>query len=149
MPLTLLSQAKFHLIQEEQVHAVIQERDIMEKVNHPFIVNLISSFQDSSFLYLVFNLVQGGELFNRIYDIELDREGLPEEHAKFYGLCVADALAYLHKTGYVYRDLKPENIMIDKDGYPKLIDFGFAKQISEKTFTLCGTPGYLPPECST
>ena len=54
---------------------------------------------------------------------------------------------YLHSRDIAYRDLKPENILIDKDGYPKLCDFGFAKIIKgTKTFTLCGTPEYLAPE---
>lgn len=50
------------------------------------------------------------------------------------------------QKSYAKIDLKPENVMIDNAGYPKLIDFGFAKHITGKTFTLCGTPGFLPPE---
>lgn len=52
---------------------------------------------------------------------------------------------YLHSKNIVYRDLKPENILIGVDGYLKLTDFGFAKQIDNRTFTLCGTPEYLAP----
>ena len=53
---------------------------------------------------------------------------------------------YLHSLNIIYRDLKPENILIDEEGYPKLTDFGFAKEVPEKTYTLCGTPEYLAPE---
>jgi len=139
-------QTKHDLVEEGQVESVIQERNIMSKVFHPFIVDFITSFQDEKFVYMVVHLIQGGELFSRVHDVENNADGIPEHQAKFYALCIADALAYLHRQNYVFRDLKSENVMIDSHGYPKLIDFGFAKYITEKTFTLCGTPGYLPPE---
>ena len=53
---------------------------------------------------------------------------------------------YLQSKDIVYRDLKPENIMIQSDGYLKLIDFGFAKVIKKRTYTICGTPEYIAPE---
>ena len=53
---------------------------------------------------------------------------------------------YLQSKNMVYRDLKPENIMIHSDGYLKLIDFGFAKVVTKRTFTICGTPEYIAPE---
>ena len=51
------------------------------------------------------------------------------------------ALAHLHTQNIVYRDLKPENLMLDKHGHIKITDFGFAKRVTERTYTLCGTPG--------
>jgi protein kinase A len=53
---------------------------------------------------------------------------------------------YLHAKNIVYRDLKPENIMIADDGYLKLIDYGFAKVVTKRTYTICGTPEYIAPE---
>ena len=53
---------------------------------------------------------------------------------------------YLHSKDIVYRDLKPENIMIADDGYLKLIDYGFAKEVKKRTYTICGTPEYIAPE---
>ena len=64
----------------------------------------------------------------------------------FYGANVALAVQALHDTNVVFRDLKPENLMFDAHGYLKLVDFGFAKKLVGKTFTLCGTPEYLAPE---
>lgn len=83
--------------------AVIAERNIMSKIFHPFIVDFIASFQDDRFIFMVIHLIQGGELFSRVHDETASKDGLPDYQAKFYALCVADALAYLHRLGYVYR----------------------------------------------
>ena len=64
----------------------------------------------------------------------------------FYAACIVDVFEHIHSYGIVYRDLKPENVLIDKYGYVKLADFGFAKKVIDKTYTLCGTPEYLAPE---
>lgn len=67
-------------------------------------------------------------------------------NSRFYCAQVVSWFEYLHSKNIIYRDLKPENILIDKTGYLKLTDFGFAKVVEGRTYTLCGTPEYLAPE---
>lgn len=100
------------------------------------------SFKDATHLYLAFEYVQGGEIFRL-----LRRESLfPNDVALFYITEIVLALEYLHAQRIAYRDLKPENLLIAADGHLKITDFGFAKRVEDKTFTLCGTPEYLSPE---
>ena len=70
----------------------------------------------------------------------------PNDVALFYTTEIVLALEYLHKKQIAYRDLKPENLLIAADGHLKITDFGFAKKVVDRTFTLCGTPEYLAPE---
>jgi len=123
---------------------VTQERDVLISLNHPFILELLSTYQDKNTLYMLFELVQGGELFN--YMQLQDDYTVPLHQARFYGACVLDALQYAHSRDVLYRDLKPENLMIDKEGYIRIVDFGFAKVVQDQTFTVLGTPEYLAPE---
>ena len=91
---------------------------------------------------MTFEYVQGGEIFRL-----LRKEGLfPNDVALFYITEIILALEYLHSKKIAYRDLKPENLLIAEDGHVKITDFGFAKKILDRSFTLCGTPEYLAPE---
>lgn len=65
---------------------------------------------------------------------------------KFNIACMACAIAHLHERNVVYRDLKPENILLDRRGYAKLCDYGFAKFVLGRTMTMCGTPEYVAPD---
>ena len=64
----------------------------------------------------------------------------------FFSAEIVSAFSYLHSLSIVYRDLKPENILLDKEGHVIITDFGFAKTVCDRTWTLCGTPEYLAPE---
>jgi len=135
---------KSEIIGHHQVEGVIREKNIMSSLDHPFVVNLISTFQDLSSLYMLIELVQGGELFSVIHTETND--GIPNINARFYAACILESLSHLHHRHISYRDLKPENVLIDSKGYGVLVDLGFAKIVMEKTYTLCGTPEYLAPE---
>jgi CRP-like cAMP-binding protein len=78
--------------------------------------------------------------------ILLQLNQLEEQEAKFYGAQVLLAFGHIHSKQIAYRDLKPENLVLDSDGYIKIVDFGLAKVVDGKTWTLCGTPDYLAPE---
>ncbi|KAJ1558945.1 camp-dependent protein kinase catalytic subunit, partial [Cladochytrium tenue] len=108
----------------------------------PFLVDLLGTFADSTNLYLVQEFVAGGELFSLLRR----RERFEDSVARFYAAEVVAAFKYLHDRDIIYRDLKPENLLIDARGHIKITDFGFAKQITTETWTLCGTPDYLAPE---
>ena len=85
--------------------------------------------------------IMGGELFSLV----ASRGRLSEAEAAFYCANVTCALEFLHARNIAYRDLKPENLMINADGYLIVVDFGFAKVVLDRTFTVCGTPEYAAP----
>jgi len=127
---------KDEVVAHAQVANVLNEKKVMALVSHPFVLRLFATFQDRYFLYLLLEFCQGGELFSVLHTTKSD--GVPEPNGKFYAACVASALAALHDKSIAYRDLKPENVMIDAGGYAKIVDFGFAKVVHRKTYTLCG-----------
>lgn len=143
-PYALKTISKRQLIDAGQVKGVLREKQIMASIEHTFILPLNGSFQDDDFLYLLIPFAKGGELFNVVHTDQ--RDGIDNNQSQFYGACILEALGYLHARNIVYRDMKPENAMIDSDGYCIMIDFGFAKIVVDKTYTLCGTPEYLAPE---
>ncbi|XP_026303460.1 ribosomal protein S6 kinase beta-2 isoform X1 [Piliocolobus tephrosceles] len=121
------------------------ERNILESVKHPFIVELAYAFQTGGKLYLILECLSGGELF-----MHLEREGIfLEDTACFYLAEITLALGHLHSQGIIYRDLKPENIMLSSQGHIKLTDFGLCKESIHEgavTHTFCGTIEYMAPE---
>eukprot|EP01017_Pseudomicrothorax_dubius_P046201 TRINITY_DN8106_c0_g1_i2.p1 TRINITY_DN8106_c0_g1~~TRINITY_DN8106_c0_g1_i2.p1 ORF type:complete len:289 (-),score=94.62 TRINITY_DN8106_c0_g1_i2:331-1197(-) len=133
---------KAEIIRLKQVDHIMSEYKILGMINHPFIVNLEGFCQDDRYLYLVLEFISGGELFTYLRSVGR----LDPPHAAFYGAQVASMFEYLHSKNIIYRDLKPENLLIHEDGYLKLTDFGFAKIVEGRTYTLCGTPEYLAPE---
>ena len=130
------------VIKLKQVEHVKNEKDILSEVRHPFIVSLEWSHKDTHCLYMMFPFISGGELFSYLRKVGR----FPYETAFFYAAEIVSALDYLHSLSIIYRDLKPENLLIDKEGHLMITDFGFAKKISDRTWTLCGTPEYLAPE---
>ena len=132
------------LIQEEKIESTLLEKEILETINHPFLVGLVFCFQTEQRINFVMPFIPGGELFQHLKKVK----HFSEQKVKFYAAQIAIAIQYLHDMGIVYRDLKPENVLIDEKGYLRLTDFGLAKKLKdgEKTNSFCGTPEYLAPE---
>ena len=86
--------------------------------------------------------IKGKELFDIIREIG----ELSKYQTQFYAASMMLAVDYLHQRKFIFRDIKPENIMVLTNGYIKLIDFGTAKAITDRTMTTIGTPHYMAPE---
>lgn len=127
-------------------HMIANEVAILRKVKHPNIVHLLEEFDLDNELYLVMELIKGGDLFDAIASAtkysERDASGM------VYNL--ASALGYLHSLNIVHRDIKPENLLVvdHEDGSKslKLGDFGLAVESQDYLYTVCGTPTYVAPE---
>jgi hypothetical protein len=133
---------KSEILRLSQLDHILSEVKILSTTSHPFIVNLLGMQFDERRLYLLFEYVPGGELFSY-----LRREGkFSESSSQFYAAEILLAFEHLHKSKIVYRDLKPENLLLTNKGHIKITDFGFAKVVQDRTYTLCGTPEYLAPE---
>jgi len=143
-PYALKVQSKYELIKHSQAKGVVQEKDIMQQLKHPFIIRLVNTSQTKSLVFMLLEIVQGGELFSLMHKPNSD--GLPIEDSIFYSAGILEGLGHMHRRSILYRDLKPENVLVDADGYPVIVDLGFAKVVTDKTYTLCGTPLYLAPE---
>lgn len=137
--------------EREAANCIKEEITMMRQLHYPFIVKLVNTYEEEDSISMLLGLAPGGELFDQIH-FQLPNglwdSGIGEEKGRFYCSVIADTLSFMHIRGYIFRDLKPENVLIDKDGYPLLTDFGFTRRLmkNEKSYTMCGTPNYLPPE---
>lgn len=130
---------------EEVKSSTLKEIHVLNVLKgHPSIITLIDSYESATFIFLVFDLMRRGELF----DYLTEKVTLSEKETRNMMRALLEAVQYLHSLNIVHRDLKPENILLDDQGHIKLSDFGFSVQLQpgEKLRELCGTPGYLAPE---
>ena len=135
-----LSRASIKLPSQKQ--HVLNEKNVLASLDSPFLVKMFGTCKDDSALCFVLEPCLAGELFSL-----MQRQiHLPELSARFYCACVINAFEAMHKAGIIYRDLKPENLLLANNGYVKVADFGLAKLVLERTWTVCGTPDYLAPE---
>jgi len=132
---------------KQDLHRLAIEMQVLESVKHPNIIELKEVFETPSMLYIVTEVVTGGELFDRI----VSKGSYTERDAATLVVKFLEALDYLHDKGIVHRDLKPENLLLkskDNDTDIKLADFGLSKIVGQEVLmqTACGTPGYVAPE---
>ncbi|KAM9330827.1 serine/threonine-protein kinase Chk2 [Gastrophryne carolinensis] len=126
--------------------SVDTEIEILKKLNHPCIIRIENFFESDDYFYIVLELMEGGELFDRVLSSRLK-----ESTAKLYFYQMLLAVQYLHENGVIHRDLKPENVLLSssiEECCIKITDFGQSKILGETSLmrTLCGTPTYLAPE---
>lgn len=136
---------KIDVVKQDQIEHVYSEKHVMMKCRgSPFVIELYKTFRDDKFVYFLMEACMGGD----VWTIMSQRRYFDENTARFIAACVVEAFDFLHSHNIIYRDLKPENLMLTTDGYCKLVDFGFAKQlpINRKTHTFAGTPEYVAPE---
>jgi serine/threonine protein kinase len=134
--------SKYGLIKEKQADHARNEKEILETLDHPFIVKMRSFDQDSQCIYITQEFIRGGEFLTLLRQ----KQVLSIDTSRFFISQITLMLEYLHENNVMYRDLKPENILVDKSGYLKVIDFGLSKKVYSKTYTVCGTPHYIAPE---
>ena len=139
----LKEMSKMKIILKRSEKSIQSERELLSNLYHPFIVNMISAFQDFNNLYLVMDLFKGGDLR---YHIFLNKK-FNERQSKFFISNIILGLEYIHKNKIIHRDIKPENLVLDQNGYLAITDFGIAKKVEKSSLPdASGTPGYMAPE---
>jgi cGMP-dependent protein kinase len=138
----LKSVPRWKVVTHDIFDNVLQEKKVLEVLSHVFILKSVRTFKDPQRIYYLTEFVKGVELFDVLKRIGL----VSDEYAKFYVGSLILILEHLHERSIVYRDLKPENLMVDDHGYLKLTDFGSAKILDGRTYTVLGTPHYMAPE---
>ncbi|OMJ91161.1 hypothetical protein SteCoe_6329 [Stentor coeruleus] len=132
------------VIAKMSASSIMNERRLLGMLNHPFLVNLHYAFHDRNNLYLVLDLMSGGDLR---YYFKSYGQALSESSLKFLVSCIITGLEYFHSFRIIHRDLKPENLLFDSNGYLHITDFGIAlSSQGNNSFTSSGTPGYMSPE---
>lgn len=132
-----------HECSAEEQKKILKEVDILKQLDHPNIIKIYEFFEDTKFMYIIMELAQGGELFDKIQNVH----HFSERKAAEIFQQVLSGVNYLHKHNIVHRDLKPENILFDGE-ILKIVDFGTSRNFdNKKKMKNChGTPYYIAPE---
>ena len=135
--------SKVKIIDRRSEISIINERNFLSKLNNPFIVNMYFAFQDFSNLYLIMDLLTGGDLRYQI----VRHKTFNEIQTKFFLANIILGLEYIHSKNIIHRDIKPENLVMENTGYIRITDFGVAKiNMKDNSSETSGTPGYMAPE---
>ena len=139
----LKEMSKVKIIDRRSEKSIKSEREFLAKLHHPFIVNMACAFQDYENLYLVMDLLTGGDLRYHLCRVQK----FSEDETKFFFACLLLGLEYIHGNNIIHRDIKPENLVCEETGYIRITDFGVAKIMKEdNSQETSGTPGYMAPE---
>ncbi|KAF3329556.1 CBL-interacting protein kinase 23 [Carex littledalei] len=138
---------KEKVLRHKMIGQIKREISTMKLIKHPNVIHMYEVMASKTKIYIVMELVTGGELFDKI----ASRGKLKEDEARKYFQQLIDAVDYCHSRGVYHRDLKPENLLLDSRGVLKVSDFGLSalhQQVREDGLlhTTCGTPNYVAPE---
>ena len=136
---------KQRIVDAEMQEMIVNEKNFLAEMQNPFVLRLIATSQDAGSVYLILEFLQGGDLFSLLEKIDV----MDMSESRFYMGCTILALEYVHSRCIAFRDLKLENLVMDSQGYIKLVDFGLAKRVMNRTYTVCGSPRYCAPEIVT
>ncbi|KAJ3349390.1 hypothetical protein HDU83_000618 [Entophlyctis luteolus] len=135
---------KLQTIRMRAIQNIFRERCILEDINHPLIVNLRYAFQDDFHMFMVLDLMEGGDL-----RFHLDKHhGFSEAIIRSWASEIVYAIWYLHSKSILHRDLKPDNVLLDSEGHAHLTDFNIAVNFSDKRMlkSHSGTLAYMAPD---
>jgi hypothetical protein len=135
---------KAMLLEHEQQDRLYWEKDVVSTLEHPFVVQFFRTFQDSIYVYFLFEFAAGGEIFHLI----CEHGRLQSRVAKFYAAETLLVLKYFATLNVVYRDIKPENLLLSAEGHIKFTDFGFAAVLAagEQSKAFLASAEYISPE---
>ncbi|KAJ3065975.1 hypothetical protein HDU98_010687 [Podochytrium sp. JEL0797] len=136
---------KRQCVEQKAVDCIIQERFLLEEIQSPFTCNMRYAFQDDENLFMVIDLMLGGDLR---FLLNTSKHPLSEELIQFYMAECVLGISYLHSKNIVHRDLKPDNILISETGHATLTDFNIATQFKPEKMmkSEAGSPAYMAPE---
>ena len=139
--------SKTKIVKKNSVKNINNEKKFLSILHHPFLVNMICSFQDNDHLYLVMELLLGGDMRYHINKKAIYNKKKDENQLKFIAGCTLIGLNYIHENKIIHKDIKPENLVYDTNGYIHITDFGISKIYHpENGKENSGTPGYMAPE---